>query len=114
MSKRAILAACVGLMAAAGPWPSRRRHLRTTVSIAGDCLPHQRPADAEGPDWRGHRVEGLLPNSRMVQGVFDDLNPETRGPLGLPGHEDVGSRRNTREFVAAMRAWRERGCWRSP
>ena len=42
----------------------------------------------------------------MVQGIFDDLNPETRGALGLPGHEAWDPERNTREFVAAMAEWR--------
>jgi hypothetical protein len=52
---------------------------RTTVSIRnGDFLINGRPT-FEGRRWREHRIEGLLPNARMVQGVFDDLNPETRG-----------------------------------
>ena len=37
------------------------------------------------------KIEGLLMNSRMVQGIFDDLNPRAR-PVGIPGHETVGSR----------------------
>ena len=28
----------------------------------------------------------------MVQGIFDDLNPETRRPVGLPRHRPVGPR----------------------
>ena len=60
------------------------------------------------------RVEGLLLNSRMVQGVFDDLNPATRGlwdyPAGAPGGEGAWDPdRNTAEFVAAMPAWRAAG-----
>jgi hypothetical protein len=54
------------------------------------------------------RIEGLLLNSRMVQGIFDDLNPETRSLWDYPdGPWDA--ERNTREFVAAMSAWRSHG-----
>ena len=85
---------------------------RTDVSIDGDrFLINGRPT-YEGRSWRGMRIEGLLMNSRMVQGIFDDLNPETRSPVGLPRHEDVGPgaqharvpRRDAR--VAAPRASR--------
>ena len=62
-----------------------------------------------GRTWRGHRIEGLLPNSRMVQGVFDDLNAETRGRWAYPDTGTWDPDRNTREFVAAMRAWRAHG-----
>jgi len=54
------------------------------------------------------RVEGLLLNARLVQGIFDDLNPLTRPRWNYPdGPWDP--RRNTREFVAAMPAWRAAG-----
>jgi hypothetical protein len=54
------------------------------------------------------RVEGLLLNCRMVQGIFDDLNPETRSLWDYPdGLWDA--ERNTREFVAAMSEWRDHG-----
>ena len=54
------------------------------------------------------RVEGLLFNSRMVQGIFDDLNPATRRLWDYPdGPWDP--ERNSREFVAAMSKWREHG-----
>ena len=51
---------------------------RTTVAIDGDrFMINGRPTYA-GRTWRGMKIEGLLMNSRMVQGIFDDLNPETR------------------------------------
>ncbi len=54
------------------------------------------------------RIEGLLPNSRMIQGVFDDLNPETRHHWAYPdGPWDP--ERNTDGFVAAMARWRAHG-----
>src|SRR5207248_10012377 len=54
------------------------------------------------------RIEGLLLNSRMVNGVFDDLNRQTRSFWDYPdGPWDP--ERNTHEFVAAMSDWRDRG-----
>jgi hypothetical protein len=47
-------------------------------------------------------------NSRMIQGVFDDLNPETRSRWDYPdGPWDPD--RNTAAFVAAMPDWRAHG-----
>ena len=81
----------------------------TAVSIEGDdFLINGRPTLA-GLTWRGHTLEGLLPNSRMVQGVFDDLNPETRGRWAYPDTKTWDPDRNTREFVAAMAEWRRHG-----
>ena len=82
---------------------------QTTVSIAGeDFHLNGRPTYA-GRVWNGHRIEGLLFNSRMVQGIFDDRNPDTVARWAYPdtGRWDAG--RNTREFVAAMAEWRRHG-----
>jgi hypothetical protein len=82
---------------------------RTSVAIrGGDFLINGTPTFA-GRQWRGHRIEGLLPNSRMVQGVFDDLNPETRGRWAYPDTGAWDPDRNTGEFVAAMPSWRAHG-----
>jgi hypothetical protein len=54
-------------------------------------------------------VEGLLLNARLVQGVFDDRNDETRQ---LWAYADTGvwdAERNTTEFIAAMASWRDHG-----
>jgi hypothetical protein len=32
-----------------------------------------------GRSWKGHRIEGLLFNSRMANAISDDENPTTRG-----------------------------------
>ena len=63
----------------------------------------------KGRTWRGHRVEGLLPNSRMVQGLFDDLNPDTEPRWAYPDTKAWDAERNTREFIAAMAEWRRHG-----
>ena len=81
---------------------------KTTVSIAGDAFCTDGSPTYPGRTWRGMKVEGLLMNSRMVQGVFDDLNAETRGMWDYPdGPWDP--RRNTDAFIAAMGEWRARG-----
>jgi hypothetical protein len=55
------------------------------------------------------KVEGLLMNSRMVQGIFDDLNAETREQWAYPDTKRWDPERNTREFIAAMPEWRRHG-----
>jgi hypothetical protein len=44
----------------------------TRVSIQGDKFYINGKPTFEGKTWRGYSVEGLLPNSRMVQGVFNE------------------------------------------
>ena len=44
----------------------------------------------------------------MVQGIFDDLNPETR-KWAYPDTGSWDAERNTREFLAAMPEWRRHG-----
>jgi hypothetical protein len=81
----------------------------TTVAIVGEAFRINGRPTLEGRTWRGYRVEGLLPNSRMVQGVFDDVNPDTRSRWAYPDTKTWDPARNTREFVAAMREWRRQG-----
>jgi hypothetical protein len=82
---------------------------RTVVSIAGDrFLINGQPTYA-GRTWKGKKIEGLMMNSRMVQGVFDDLNPETVGRWAYPDTGKWDAERNTREFLAAMPLWRAHG-----
>jgi hypothetical protein len=81
----------------------------TEVSIAGDkFLINGRPTYA-GRSWDGVSIEGRLMNSRMVQGVFDDLNPATRDRWAYPDTGKWDAERNTREFIAAMPEWRRNG-----
>jgi hypothetical protein len=81
----------------------------TTVEIAGDRFRINNRPTYEGRMWRGMRVEGLLMNSRMVQGIFDDLNPATRAMWVYPDTKQWDAERNTREFLAAMPEWRRHG-----
>jgi hypothetical protein len=82
---------------------------RTTVSLAGDqFLLNGRPTYA-GRSWQGVSIEGRLMNARLVQGIFDDLNPETRPRWTYPDGQPWDPGRNTREFLEAMPAWRRHG-----
>lgn len=82
---------------------------QTTVEIKGSKFLINGQVTFPGRTWRGHSVEGMLPNSRMVQGIFDDLNPETRKLWAYPDTGVWDPDRNTAEFIAAMPAWREQG-----
>ena len=82
---------------------------KTEVSIKGDAfLINGKPTYA-GRTWNGHKIEGLLLNARLVQGIFDDLNPETRKRWAYPDTKLWDPDRNTKEFVAAMPEWRRHG-----
>lgn len=82
---------------------------QTTVSIEGEqFLINGKPTYA-GRRWNGKNIEGLLFNSRMVQAIFDDLNPETRSRWAYPDTQQWDADRNTREFLAAMPEWRAHG-----
>ena len=113
---RRCLVVSVGLAAAAldpglaAQSPAAQPGTRATaVSIEGDNFVINGRPTLAGLKWRGYTLEGLLPNSRMVQGVFDDLNPETRGRWAYPDAKPWNPDRNTREFVAAMADWRRHG-----
>ncbi len=81
---------------------------RTVVSLEGDSFLINGRLTYAGRWWRGQRLAGLLMNARLVQGIFDDLNPETRSRWDYPdGPWDP--ERNTQEFLAAMPAWRAHG-----
>lgn len=82
---------------------------QTEVAIRDDGFLINGHPTYEGRVWQGHRIEGLLFNARMVQGIFDDLNPETRGRWAYPDTGLWDPDRNTREFVAAMPEWRAHG-----
>jgi hypothetical protein len=98
----------LGATAQQGQAPSPGTRATTVTIQANDVLINGQ-LTLKGVAWRGYRLEGLLPNSRMVQGVFDDLNPETRGRWAYPDTKAWDADRNTREFVAAMADWRRHG-----
>ncbi len=82
---------------------------KTHVSIEGEKFLINGEPTFKGREWKGSEVEGLLPNSRMVQGVFDDLNPETVAKWKYPDTRKWDAERNTNEFIKAMPEWRNHG-----
>lgn len=81
----------------------------TTVEI--DCenwLINGRPTHA-GREFRGGSVEGLLLNSRMANGLFDDANPLTRDLWKYPDTRAWDPERNTNELIDMLPVYRSHG-----
>jgi len=77
-----------------------------TIAGGGFCI-DGRPT-YPGRSWRGHRIEGRLFNSRMANAIADDENPATRGAWAY-ADSDWDAARSTREFIAALPAYRAHG-----
>ena len=95
-----LIAACCATAA-----PARQ----TSVSIVGREFHINGAPTYQGRHWRGHKIQGLLMNSRMVQGIFEDLNTNTVQRWAYPDTQKYDPERNTREFLAAMPGWRRHG-----
>ena len=85
--------------------PKRKTH----VTISGAEFHINGKRTYEGREWNGMKIEGLLMNSRMVQGIFHDQNPETVSRWAYPDTGRWDPERNTREFIQAMESWRRHG-----
>ena len=86
-----------------------KRVSKTNVSIVGDQFYINGQPTFKGRTYNGMKIEGLLPNSRMVQGIFDDLNDSTRHLWAYPDTKVWDAERNTNEFVKAMPEWKKHG-----
>ncbi len=81
----------------------------TRVSIEGedwlvdDVLTHP------GRWFREHRVEGLLLNARVANGIFDDANELTRSLWAYPDTGTWDAERNTDELIAMLPVYRSYG-----
>lgn len=82
----------------------------TTVAIAGEKFLLDGVPTHAGRHWKGHEVEGLLFNNRVVQALFDDENPETAGQWAYPDTGIWDPERNLAEFCAALPAYKAHGC----
>ncbi|MEQ1751930.1 MAG: hypothetical protein ABL974_21085 [Prosthecobacter sp.] len=82
---------------------------QTIVSIAGEDFHINGKPTYAGREWKGHRVEGLLLNSRMVQATYDDLNPESAKRWAYADTGKWDAERNVSEFIAAMPEWHKKG-----
>jgi hypothetical protein len=56
----------------------------TAIAIDGEDWLIDNAPTYSGRTFRGWRIEGLLLNSRMANGVFDDENPLTRHLWAYP------------------------------
>ena len=86
-----------------------QRKSLTNVTIIGDQFLINGKVTYEKRYWNGYKIEGLLFNSRMVQGIFDDSNPETINNWIYPDTKKWDAKRNTDEFVRNMKKWRSYG-----
>jgi len=87
-------------------WSQSRK---TSVSIDQEHFLINGELTYKGRFWNGTKIEGLLMNSRMVQGIFDDSNPDTRNNFKYPDTGEWDANRNTEEFVSAMEDWYRHG-----
>ena len=81
----------------------------TAISISGEEFRINGQPTYAGRKWKGHDIQGLLMNSRMVQAIFDDLNTNTISQWAYADTGKWDAERNTREFIAAMPEWRAHG-----
>ena len=81
----------LGLLAA------RTANGSTVVSIVGDEFHIDGKPTYAGRVWRGHKIQGLLLNARLVQGIFDDRNTNTVAQWAYPDTGRWDAERNTRE-----------------
>ncbi len=81
----------------------------TILTIKNDAFLINGKLTYEGRYWQDNKIEGLLFNSRMVQGIFDDSNPESIYNWYYPDAKKWDPDRNTREFVQNMKLWRDYG-----
>lgn len=82
---------------------------QTVVEIKGDQFFINGKPTYPGRYWNGYKVEGLLINSRMVQGIFDNLNPASVNSFAYPDTKKWDADRNNKEFVEVMPEWHSYG-----
>ncbi len=82
---------------------------KTTVTIKGAQFYINNKITYKNRYWEGNPIEGLLFNSRMVQGIFDDTNPATLKSFKYPDTQQWDADRNTKEFINAMPSWKAHG-----
>jgi len=105
------LLASIGFLCASVGFAQERK---TEVSIRDAVFYINGAPTYQGVTWKNPRgilipVEGLLMNARMVQGIFDDLNPQTQRRWAYKDTGRWDPERNTDEFIAAMESWRRHG-----
>ncbi len=67
---------------------------QTVVEIKGNQFFINEKPTYPGRTWNGNLVVGLLINSRIVQCIFDDLNPNTANSFAYPDTKKWDGKRN--------------------
>lgn len=91
------------------PLAPMQANAMTEVSIQGEAFLINGQPTYQGRVWHGHKIEGLLLNARLVQGIFDDRNTNTVSKWRYPDTGKWDAERNTREFIAALPEWKRHG-----
>jgi hypothetical protein len=90
-------------------YSSSESQSKTRIAVKGEDFFINDEVTLKGRLLDGVSLEGLLPNARLVQGIFDDLNPDTRHLWKYPDTGEWNPDRNTDEFVAFMSEWHRHG-----
>ncbi|WP_424928903.1 hypothetical protein [Amaricoccus tamworthensis] len=83
--------------------------MSTKVEIQGEGFLINGTPTYEGREWHGKKIEGLLLNTRMVQGIFDDVNPDTVQQFAYPDTGVWDADRNTSEFIDMLPTYKAHG-----
>jgi hypothetical protein len=81
----------------------------TEITIEGNQFLINGQPTYPGAENKGRKIEGLLFNSRMVQAIFDDANPQTARRWVYPDTGAWDPERNVTEFCAALPEYRRYG-----
>lgn len=82
---------------------------QTKVDIEGEQFHINGEPTYANKDFKGKSIEGLLYNSRMIQALFDDENPETVDNWAYPDTGEWDPERNVQEFIEALPMYYEHG-----
>jgi hypothetical protein len=82
---------------------------QTRVEIDGEKFRIDDEYTYAGQTYEGSEIEGLLFNSRMIQALFDDDNPETVDRWTYPDTGEWDPERNVHEFVGALATYYHHG-----
>ncbi len=106
MKKFLLLALALPFIATACADKTEQPAYKTEVTIVGEDFHINGKPTFEGKTWRGHNIQGLLPNSRMVNATFDDKNDSTVTKWAYPDTKVWDAERNVNEFMDQMPVYR--------
>ncbi len=81
----------------------------TSVTIQDDAWLINGAPTYRGREYQGHKIEGLLLNSRMANALFNDTNKLTQVLWKYPDTDAWDPDRNTSEFISTLPEYRSRG-----